>query len=808
MNRVVDSLVILVVDALRFDFAYYNLPNSVGKRLGTKSSRLFQFVADPPTVTMQRLKALTTGGLPTFADISANFGGATLEEDSWVHQVHSSDWRARGLQFAPRMGFVGDDTWEDLFPGLFHESYPYPSFNTRDLDTVDNGCLSHIPGLLQHIHHRHHAKNTHDADQKPSDLEVMVVHFLGVDHVGHTYGPHNQHMDAKLRQMDEALSRVLDRLEEEEEDSAGCHATFIFGDHGMTPDGNHGGGTPEETNAALFVHATAACGNMLDGTLELEQTADSVLVQEANFYAIHQIDLVPTIAVLLGLPIPYANLGSFVPALTAGQDIRQVAAALALNAAQVWRYFTVYSQTANQLPGLQQLQDKLELATSVYKDALATNNDGVVDADAHQQASHLYKIFLHEALALGQRVWTRFDSLGMTGGILVLCSGLLLYVFQVWGYEGQQLLLAHFWELLAAAVFMFYQCGMLTFSNSYILEEKHSIMFSLSVLSAVLAFRLWSDPKPTTLWRVVLAIPIASRLNEALVSGHGLDPSIPLHIAHSRVFFVTSLVCLGYFRWKLFESRKLRSFAHCVADCLTLSCLAGSWWEKRIPDESLDGFRLAKIALALLFGGIPISIFQALTRNGDTFHQRKTSHMESDILTTLSKLWIATMAVTGPSTASSLVLYAIQASALYAVSSSADVRVHPAVLAALWKLITRHIFFATNHGCAFNRLQYSAAFVATREFYFVTGGISLFLNTFGWEMTGLVFAWLLSGKCKTIWRYYGVYQLVEALCSCLSVSLLRRHLMVWDIYAPHFLFSAIFSILNLLSQLTVIAMSD
>lgn len=79
MDRKIDSLVILVVDALRFDFAYYNLPNSVGRRLKPdvaikegsnrteSSAKLFQFVADPPTVTMQRLKALTTGGLPTFA---------------------------------------------------------------------------------------------------------------------------------------------------------------------------------------------------------------------------------------------------------------------------------------------------------------------------------------------------------------------------------------------------------------------------------------------------------------------------------------------------------------------------------------------------------------------------------------------------------------------------------------------------------------------------------------------------------------------------------------------------------------------
>jgi phosphatidylinositol glycan class O len=81
LPRRIDSMVILVVDALRFDFARYRLPLSVGARIQllqsksnnqTMASQLLQFVADPPTVTMQRLKGLTTGSLPTFADISGN----------------------------------------------------------------------------------------------------------------------------------------------------------------------------------------------------------------------------------------------------------------------------------------------------------------------------------------------------------------------------------------------------------------------------------------------------------------------------------------------------------------------------------------------------------------------------------------------------------------------------------------------------------------------------------------------------------------------------------------------------------------
>jgi len=163
MGQTVDKLVVIVVDALRFDFAQQSFPKSFGRRLQNKDAVLLQFLADPPTVTMQRLKGLTTGGLPTFAEISGNLGGGYVEEDSWVDLLYRK---------GAKMGFVGDDTWVDLFPHQWKEAHPFPSFNTRDLDTVDNGCLEFLPPLLD--------------DLEKGVLDVVVAHFLGVDHAGTT----------------------------------------------------------------------------------------------------------------------------------------------------------------------------------------------------------------------------------------------------------------------------------------------------------------------------------------------------------------------------------------------------------------------------------------------------------------------------------------------------------------------------------------------------------------------------------------------------------------------------------------------
>lgn len=85
-ERKYSSAVIIIIDALRFDFARYNPNLSDNETLPFQNKfevihevltkrpqhgRLYRFVADPPTTTMQRLKGLTTGknSLPPLSTI-------------------------------------------------------------------------------------------------------------------------------------------------------------------------------------------------------------------------------------------------------------------------------------------------------------------------------------------------------------------------------------------------------------------------------------------------------------------------------------------------------------------------------------------------------------------------------------------------------------------------------------------------------------------------------------------------------------------------------------------------------------------
>ena len=378
-----------------------------------------------------------------------------------------------------------------------------------------------------------------------------------------------------------------------------------------------------------------------------------------------------------------------------------------MNAAQVWRYFTVYSETANRLPGLPPLQEELNIAVSVFRKAILQSEESPDnDVDKFVQASILFKNFLQESLALGQRVWTRFDTFGMVGGISVLTLGMIVYVWPLVQdvvfrrTTAWYLPLSQTTEVALAAVFMLFLCGLLTFSNSYILEEENCIMYGLAVLSAAIALRIRATTSPETsiAWKMMLVLPILSRVAELFISGHGLDPSIVLHGTHHSVVFLTSLGLLGVLRWSFYRFGIIDSLAHLVTDLLTFFFLALSWWEKRAPDVERTGYTYSRTALLLLFLSLGVALGTALVRpkGEESLQTTLLRTADRDVSTVLIKVLIAIMTVTGPSAAPSLVILTFQVIILYMLSASmqfqtlASTRTSPMVVSSLLRLVTRH----------------------------------------------------------------------------------------------------------------------
>ncbi|CAO3564205.1 unnamed protein product [Mortierella alpina] len=377
-----------------------------------ENTLVYQFVADPPTTTLQRLKALTTGTLPTIIEAGFNFASSALKEDNWLSQFEASRGRDRIL-------FMGDDTWTGLFPNILiaNNSHAFPSFDTHDLDTLDNGVIKELGPALK--------------DQSKWDL--LIAHFLGVDHCGHTYGPNDPHMAQKLELMNEQLEKVIASVSDDT-------LVVIMGDHGMNGHGDHGGDSDDEIEAGLVIYSKRKLNNA--GIVDRFSLGDMLRYTKpvgGNIYrTVAQIDLVPTLSLLLGLPIPYNNLGSVIPELFLSAKkpddaVRDLLRAMRLNAAQVATYFESYKDLdpssdialAMQVEFGDFFKRAERFMAEIGQDRRLQNVDNLVEA------VRLYSGYLRTSLTSCKRIWAHFDVPLMTAGggvLLASCLCLLLYI--------------------------------------------------------------------------------------------------------------------------------------------------------------------------------------------------------------------------------------------------------------------------------------------------------------------------------------------------------------------------------------------
>lgn len=384
-------VILLIVDALRYDFTLYDkklkkpLPFQnklpiINKMLNNfpQNTRLYKFIADPPTTTMQRLKGLTTGSLPTFIDAGSNFASPEIAEDNLIDQVIRNQKNAI---------FMGDDTWSNLYPGRFLRSYPFPSFNVKDLDTVDKGVLKNLYPEL-----------------KKTDWNLLIGHFLGVDHCGHRYGPNHFEMSRKLTEMNEMIENVAELMDDD-------MILYLLGDHGMTITGDHGGGTELEVSSALFVYSKMPLLNL-----------------SKNSKIVKQVNLVPTISTVLGIPIPFSNLGVLIyDAIPYFKNVdfpqwNFSLFALWSNVEQVMEYMQTYAKFSSTFDAdqLKEHHDKYALLKSkIY---------GVTNEESFEQFLTSASELLQNIRLMCEEVWIQFDAFSITRGLLLLFLS-LFFVF-------------------------------------------------------------------------------------------------------------------------------------------------------------------------------------------------------------------------------------------------------------------------------------------------------------------------------------------------------------------------------------------
>ncbi|KAK1428982.1 hypothetical protein QVD17_17823 [Tagetes erecta] len=326
-----DRLILMVIDALPAQFLLgrdNQPPPKIFKDampfthslLANQMALAYHAKAAPPTVTLPRLKAITTGSIGGFLDVLFNFNTQALLDDNIIAQFFRIGWK---------MVMLGDETWLKLFPGLFTRHDGVTSFFVKDTVQVDHNVSRHLTYELY--------KN---------DWNLLILHYLGLDHIGHLGGRSSVMMEPKLQEMDEIIKLIHSSAIQSRESDHRRTLLVVVSDHGMQENGNHGGSSYEETDSlALFV-------------------GPGISHVSATYDTINQVDLTPTLALLFGVPIPKNNAGYLIADLFHPVEDHQLLRAMELNSWQLLRL--LQAQATDSTCG--SLEDS---SSSLYFDAAA-----------------------------------------------------------------------------------------------------------------------------------------------------------------------------------------------------------------------------------------------------------------------------------------------------------------------------------------------------------------------------------------------------------------------------------------------------
>lgn len=115
-------------------------------------------------------------------------------------------------------------------------------------------------------------------------------------------------MIPKQQEMDDIVRTIYDAIANEDHLS---NTLFVLcGDHGMNDGGNHGGSSPGETSPALVFMSPKL--TKVSNTASRKSPVKPKNEGEFEYYnLVEQSDIAPTLAGLLGFPVPRNNLGVF-----------------------------------------------------------------------------------------------------------------------------------------------------------------------------------------------------------------------------------------------------------------------------------------------------------------------------------------------------------------------------------------------------------------------------------------------------------------------------------------------------------------
>ncbi|CAB3407098.1 unnamed protein product [Caenorhabditis bovis] len=775
------QIIVMLIDALRYDFLippshsshhnYYTgqMKNVYEQLKAGKNCGIGTLIADPPTTTLQRIKALTTGTLPTFIDAGENFSpDAIVNEDNFLYQANS---------LGMNVSIMGDDTWLSLYPEQFSKAFVHYSFDINDLNTVDDKI-----------------KPVFEQEVRESNSSIIIAHFLGVDHCGHKYGPKHPVMADTLRKMDRIIGETLNGMRDDD-------LLMVIGDHGMTITGDHGGDSDDEVKAGIFVYAK---------NREIRLPTQPI----------SQIDIVPTISLLLGLPIPFSNLGTAILELF---PIEMRESVVAMNYEQIKRFAetytlqkrfgALYEVTAREVNSMQdqiwamsRIQRTLRDAWTQFDDSyIIIGNICLIEAILFLLSAQKVSIewfivrsgcILLQCALLVDHSESKAANTLLTMALSVSCLSSAISLVSRKLQEGFKIGVA---DIAFVAVVLH---SVSQFSNSFVIYEAMVTRYLIQgvLLASTIAnignlakkkSSIWSN-RSLQLLVICLAIlrsePYFHRCREEEVDCVQHYPaqifsSLSVDAQFWRVLFAAiSLLGFNYGFHKYFCSPSTCSGSLRILRALSFPIIALISFHSILQVLPNSSFR-AVITVQIIYIGSLISVIVAISngRSGYPFAIQ-------------SALWPCFLIV-GDGQQPALILYI---TLIYLATRIVEKDELPALIT----LLITYGFYFTGHSPAISSIPWHAAFIGIsgNSNFRLLSGLLVMINL---NISALICATftVLLGTISI--RRVLALMAIRSLFSCFAASVHRRHLMVWKIFAPKFIFENVLFI----SFITVILLT-
>jgi predicted AlkP superfamily pyrophosphatase or phosphodiesterase len=260
MNKVI----LVLADALRYDVARDNM-GFLCHLVETKQASLYKMIGELPSMSRPMYETVHTGVPSSVHAIVAN----SVVRLSRMPNVFQSVRKAGGATAAAAYCWVSE---------LYNQA-PYDPINHKEVDNR-NLTIQHGRFYTEDDYPDRELFRTAALLVRKFSPNYMLVHPMGLDYRGETFGSDTKEYRNHVTEQDSILAPLLVEWRELR------YTVLVTGDHGINRDGSHGGSTPEQREVPLYI--VPADGHGKGDTGE----------------TVSQLQLAPTILKLLNLSIP------------------------------------------------------------------------------------------------------------------------------------------------------------------------------------------------------------------------------------------------------------------------------------------------------------------------------------------------------------------------------------------------------------------------------------------------------------------------------------------------------------------------